>query len=121
MIPHRATLDVSRELAQYLGRLLWQERRLRGTPKGGRALTCFRQAIMVLRWFPCTSGGWIGQVFALVSGVLVARWSAERARRIGLAVAAGLGLGLTDLLAAWSRAAPELHRTAGPGPLPTAA
>lgn len=51
MIPHRATLDVSRELAQYLGRLLWQERRLRATPKGSRALTCFRQAVMVLRWF----------------------------------------------------------------------
>ncbi|WP_424923252.1 transposase family protein, partial [Actinomadura rubrisoli] len=27
------------------------ERRLRGTPKGSRALTCFRQAVMVLRWF----------------------------------------------------------------------
>ncbi|MGH3381203.1 MAG: transposase family protein [Actinoallomurus sp.] len=51
MIPHRATLDVSRELARYLGRLLWQERRLRGTPRGSRALTCFRQATMVLRWF----------------------------------------------------------------------
>lgn len=51
MIPHRATLDVSRELAQYVGRLLWQERRLRTTPKGSRALTCFRQAVMVLRWF----------------------------------------------------------------------
>lgn len=51
MIPHRATLDVSRELAQYLARLLWAERRLRGTPKGSRALTCFWQAVMVLRWF----------------------------------------------------------------------
>lgn len=51
MIPHRATLDVSRELAQYVGRLLWVERRLRGTPRGSRALTCFRQAVMVLRWF----------------------------------------------------------------------
>lgn len=51
MISYRATLDVSRELAQYLGRLLWQERRLRATPKGSRALTCFRQAVMVLRWF----------------------------------------------------------------------
>src|SRR5690606_16938255 len=30
---------------------IWQERRLRATPKGSRALTCFRQAVMVLRWF----------------------------------------------------------------------
>lgn len=59
--------------------------------------------------FAYTSGGWISQVFALVSGVLVARWSAQKAWRIFLAVAAGLGLGLTDLVAAWSRAALELH------------
>src|SRR5262245_27255271 len=59
--------------------------------------------------FASTSGGWIGQVFALVSGVLVARWSAQEARRVFLAVAAGLGLGLTDLVAAWSRATLELH------------
>jgi MFS family permease len=64
--------------------------------------------------FAYTSGGWIGQVFALLSGVLVARWSAKKARRVGLAVAAGLGLGLTDLVAAWSRAAPELHRATDP-------
>lgn len=51
MIAHRATLDVSGELAQYVARLLWAERRLRGTPKGSRALTCFWQAVMVLRWF----------------------------------------------------------------------
>lgn len=51
MIPHRATLDVSRELAQYVARLLWAERRLRRTPKGSRALTCFWQAVMLLRWF----------------------------------------------------------------------
>ena len=51
MIPHRATLDVSRELAQYVARLLWAERRLRRTPKDSRALSCFWQAVMVLRWF----------------------------------------------------------------------
>lgn len=32
-------------------RLLHEERRLRGTPKGSRALSPFRQAIMVMRWF----------------------------------------------------------------------
>ncbi|GAA2436673.1 IS5-like element IS470 family transposase [Actinomadura vinacea] len=51
MIPYRATLDVSRELAQYLARLLQAERRRRGTPKASRALTCFWHAVLVLRWF----------------------------------------------------------------------
>jgi hypothetical protein len=44
------------------------------------------------------------------------RWSAHNARWAGLAVVAGLGLGLTDLVAAWSRAAPELHRSRTVGP-----
>ncbi|MFI9594439.1 transposase family protein [Nonomuraea sp. NPDC052265] len=51
MIAHRATLDVSRALVQYVARLLHEERRLRGTPKGSRALSPFRQAVMVVRWF----------------------------------------------------------------------
>ena len=51
MIAHRATLDVPRELAQFLARLLAAERRGRGTPKGSRALTCFWQAVLGLRWF----------------------------------------------------------------------
>lgn len=32
-------------------RLLRAERRRRGTRTGGRALTCFRQAVLGLRWF----------------------------------------------------------------------
>ncbi|HEX4701491.1 MAG TPA: transposase family protein [Pseudonocardiaceae bacterium] len=51
MIAYRATLDVSRELAQYLSRLLRAERHRRGTRTGSRALTCFRQAVLGLRWF----------------------------------------------------------------------
>ncbi|GAA1738734.1 hypothetical protein GCM10009734_50870 [Nonomuraea bangladeshensis] len=51
MIAHRATLDVSRALVQYVARLLHDERRRRGTPHGSRALTPFRQAVMVVRWF----------------------------------------------------------------------
>jgi hypothetical protein len=51
VIAHRATLDVPRELAQFLARLLAAERRGRGTPKGSRALTCFWQAVLGLRWF----------------------------------------------------------------------
>lgn len=44
-------LDVPRELAQYVSRLLHAERRRRGTRKNSRALTCFRQAVLGLRWF----------------------------------------------------------------------
>lgn len=44
-------LDVPRELVRYLARLLAAERRARGTRKGARALTCFRQALMALVWF----------------------------------------------------------------------
>jgi hypothetical protein len=47
----RAMLDVPRELARYLGWLLYAERRRRGTRKKARALTCLRQAVLGLRWF----------------------------------------------------------------------
>ncbi|MGW3614863.1 MULTISPECIES: transposase family protein [unclassified Micromonospora] len=51
MIAYRAMLDVPRELVHYLAQLLAAERRARGTRTGTRALTCFRQALMVLVWF----------------------------------------------------------------------
>ena len=51
MIAYRATLDVPRELAQFVAKLLLAERRRRGTPRGSRALTCFWQAVLGLRWF----------------------------------------------------------------------
>lgn len=51
MITYRAMLDVPRALAQYVGRLLKAERRLRGTRRASRALTCFHQAVFGLRWF----------------------------------------------------------------------
>ena len=51
MIAYRATLDVPRELAQFAAKLLLAERRRRGTPRGSRALGCFWQAVLGLRWF----------------------------------------------------------------------
>ena len=51
MIAYRATLDVPRELVQFVAKLLAEERRRRGTPKGSRALTCFWQAVLGVRWF----------------------------------------------------------------------
>jgi DDE superfamily endonuclease len=51
VIAYTATLDVPRELAQFLAKLLLAERRRRGTPRGSRALTCLWQAVLGLRWF----------------------------------------------------------------------
>jgi hypothetical protein len=51
VIAYRATLDVPRELAQFVAQLLLAERRRRGTPRGSRALSCFWQAVLGLRWF----------------------------------------------------------------------
>ncbi|KOS56716.1 transposase family protein [Rhodococcus rhodochrous] len=51
MITYSATLDVPRPLAQHLAALLQVSRRERGSRRGRRALTPFRQAVLVLRWF----------------------------------------------------------------------
>ncbi len=51
MVTYPAMLDVPRALVQHLGRLLQAERRRRGTPRGVRALTNFRQAVLIVRWF----------------------------------------------------------------------
>jgi hypothetical protein len=51
VIAYRATLDVPRELVQFAAALLAAERRRRGELRGSRALTCFWQAVLGLRWF----------------------------------------------------------------------
>jgi hypothetical protein len=51
VIAYRATLDVPRETVWFTAKLLAAERKRRGTPEGSRALTCFWQAVMGLRWF----------------------------------------------------------------------
>jgi DDE superfamily endonuclease len=51
VIAYRATLDVPRELVLFVAKMLAAERRRRGTPAGSRALTCFWEAVLALRWF----------------------------------------------------------------------
>src|SRR5213080_4729899 len=51
VIAYRATLDVPGELVWFVAKLLLAERRRRGTPRGSRALSCFWQAVLGLRWF----------------------------------------------------------------------
>lgn len=50
-VTYRARLDLRRETVVYLAALLHTERQRRGTRAGRRALGCFTQAVMVLRWF----------------------------------------------------------------------
>jgi hypothetical protein len=50
VIAYRATLDVPGELAQFVAQLLAAVRRRRGSPRGSRALSCFWQAVLGLRW-----------------------------------------------------------------------
>jgi hypothetical protein len=51
VINYGATLDVAHELVWFVARILQAERRRRGTRRGRRALTPYRQAVLVLRWF----------------------------------------------------------------------
>lgn len=50
MIAYRAMLDVPHELVREVATLLRAERRQRSTRRGTRALTCWRQALLVLAW-----------------------------------------------------------------------
>jgi DDE superfamily endonuclease len=50
-ITYSATLDMPRETVLYLSGLLRAERMRRRTRRGTRALGCFKQAVMVIRWF----------------------------------------------------------------------
>jgi hypothetical protein len=50
-ITYTTTLEVRRETAQYLARLLAAHRLAVGTRRGRRALGPFKQAVLVLRWF----------------------------------------------------------------------
>lgn len=51
MITYRATLDVPVETALRLAGWLAAHRELLGTRSGRRAMGCYRQAVLVLRWF----------------------------------------------------------------------
>lgn len=50
-VTYTATLTVREETVLYLAGLLRGERLRRGTRAGNRALGCFKQAVLVIRWF----------------------------------------------------------------------
>lgn len=50
-VTYSATLSVREETVLYLASLLHTERQRRGTRAGTRALTCSKQAVLIIRWF----------------------------------------------------------------------
>jgi len=50
-VTYTATLTVREETVLFVSRLLHTERLRRGTRTGTRALGCFKQAVLVIRWF----------------------------------------------------------------------
>lgn len=50
-VTYTATLTVREETVLFLSGLLRAERLRRGTRKGARAMGCFKQAVLVFRWF----------------------------------------------------------------------
>jgi DDE superfamily endonuclease len=50
-VTYTATLSVREETVLFVSTLLHAERQRRGTRAGTRALSCFKQAILVIRWF----------------------------------------------------------------------
>jgi hypothetical protein len=93
VIAYRAMLDVPRELVLEVARLLRAERRARGTRKGSRLLTCFKQAVLVLVWFRTKQ-----DIAVVGAGFAVSRATAYRYRDEGLKVLAEQAPDLHDAL-----------------------
>lgn len=93
MIAYRAMLDVPRELVVEVARLLRAERRIRGTRKGSRSLTCWYQALLVLVWFRTK-----GDVAVVGAGFGVSRSTAYRYRDEGVTVLSGRSPDLHEAL-----------------------
>jgi DDE superfamily endonuclease/Helix-turn-helix of DDE superfamily endonuclease len=107
VVTYRAILDVPRELVLFVSALLREERRARGTRRGTRALTCYRQALFALAWFRDRPGvGRLGTGFGIsratayryldeVIAVLAAR-APDLQQALDGAVASGLAYLILD-------------------------
>lgn len=91
MYSYCVRLDVSEEQVAFVSRLLRDERRRRGTRRGTRLLTCYKQAVFVLAWFRDNP-----DVERLGCGFGLSRATSYRYRDEGIAVL--------------SAQAPDLHR-----------
>lgn len=93
MLSYRSMLDVPRELVLYVARLLRAERRRRGTRKGARLLSCWKQAMFVLAWFRKKD-----DIALLGAGFGLSRATAYRYQGEGVQVLAAQAPDLTDAL-----------------------
>lgn len=95
MLCYPTVLDVPRELIVYVAGILQLERRRRGTRRGARLLSPFRQAVFVLAWF--RDGG---DVERLGAGFGLSRATAYRYRDEGIGALAEKAPDLVTVMAA---------------------
>ncbi len=104
-VTNTAVLPVAEESVHFVSGLLATERRGRGTRGRRRALGCYRQAVLVLRWF--LDGTRLAQ---LAADNRIGRSTAYRYLHEGIDVLAAAAPGLRGALLA-ARAAGHLHVT----------
>ena len=104
-VTYTAVLPVAEETVLFVSRLLAAERRRRGTRGRRRALGCYRQAVLLLRWF--VDGTRLAQ---LAGDNAIGRSTAYRYLHEGIDVLAAAAPGLRGALLA-ARAAGHPHVT----------
>src|SRR5919202_162946 len=104
-VTYSAVLPVSEETVQFVSALLAAERRRRGTRGRRRALGCYRQAVLVLRWFLDGT-----RLVQLAADNAIGRSTAYRYLHEGIDVLAERAPGLRGALLA-ARAAGHSHVT----------
>src|SRR2546421_8329712 len=93
VIAYRATLDVSRELVAYVASRLAAHRRVRGTRRCSRVLSCGKQAMFALVWF-----GKREDITVLAAGFGISRATGYRYRDEAVAVLAARAPELSEAL-----------------------
>jgi hypothetical protein len=104
-VTYTAVLPVAEETVLFVSRLLAVERRRRGTRSRRRALGCYRQAVLLLRWF--LDGTRLAQ---LAADNAIGRSTAYRYLHEGIDALAAAAPGLSGALLA-ARAAGHPHVT----------
>ena len=90
-VTYTAVLPVAEETVQFVSGLLAAERRRRGTRGRRRALGCYRQAVLILRWFLDGT-----QLTQLAADHRIGRSTAYRNLHEGIDVLAAAALVLTN-------------------------
>ncbi|MGI5490980.1 transposase family protein [Microtetraspora malaysiensis] len=98
-VTYTATLSIRRETVLFLATLLREERRRRSTRRDRRAITCFTQAVLILRWFADNT-----RITQLAIDHGISRTTAYRYLHEGIDVLASLAPDLRDVLEEAKRA-----------------